>query len=129
MLRTNITPDNTEDLEFIVQKFQYNQYEINQENLKGILRLATVPVKILKVKGTSNEKPQFLMQSMNVWSFVNKGECGKPGKDQFSPEERQNIEKIDITDSLSVLTGPYNIYIYYNKQKTTFCNQSKVNYN
>jgi len=57
MMPTSITPDNTEDVEFIVQKFEYNKYEVEQENLKGILRIATVPVKIFKIKGTPDEKP------------------------------------------------------------------------
>jgi len=73
------------------------------------------------------KNPRFLMTSINIVSFVNKGKYRKPGKDQLSPEELQSIEKMDITDSIDVLTESYNIY--YNKQETTFCNKSKVDHN
>lgn len=116
MIVGNLSPDDTEDLEFRVQKFEYNQYslidDINQ--IKGILRVATVPYRILKVKGTSDGKPQFFMQSVNVISFVNKGKPGKPNPDQLTTTEIEGIEKRDITDNLDVLTEPYNIYITVN---------------
>lgn len=62
------------------------------------------------------KNPRFLMTSINIVSFVNKGKYRKPGKDQLSPEELQSIEKIDITDSIDVLTESYNIYITINKR-------------
>ncbi|MDA8143081.1 MAG: hypothetical protein M0T81_03775 [Thermoplasmatales archaeon] len=42
------TPNNTEDLEFRVQKFEYNQYQLFEESIavKGILRVGTVPFRI-----------------------------------------------------------------------------------
>lgn len=116
MIQGNLTPDNTEDLEFRVRKFEYNQYQLIEETIpiKGILRVGTVPFRILRVKETADGKPQFFMQSVNVISFVNKGEPGKPNPIPLTPEELEGIEKLDITDNLDVLTEPYNTYITVN---------------
>lgn len=116
MIQGNLTPDNTEDLEFRIQKFEYNQYQILEEVIavKGILRVATVPFRILKVKETAERKPEFFMQSVNVVSFVNKGEYGEPNTTTLTSEEIESSEKLDITDYLDVLTEPYNIYITVN---------------
>ena len=116
MIQGNLTPDNTEDLEFRVQKFEYNQYQILEETnaVKGILRVGAVPFRILKVKETKDGKPQFFMQSVNVVSFVNKGEYGQQNPAPLTPEELESIEKVDITEHLDVLTEPYNTYITVN---------------
>jgi hypothetical protein len=116
MIQGNLTPDNTEDLEFRVQKFEYNQYQLLKEAVKGILRVATVPFRILKIKETADGKPRFIMQSVNVISFVNKGEYGEPNPIPLTSEELKSIEKLDITDYLDVLTEPYNIYITVNRK-------------
>ncbi len=101
------TPENTEDLDFRVLKFDYNQYQIfvdeNPVKIKGILRVATVPYRILKVKQKTNEKPQFIMQSINVLSFLNQGQYGKPNSNPLAPNELNSIKRKDITEMLHVL--------------------------
>ena len=119
MIVGDLSPDNAEDLEFRVQKFEYNQYslidDINQ--IKGILRVATVPYRILRVKKTADGKPQFFMQSVNVISFVNKGEPMEPNPVSQKTTEIEDLDKLDITDNLDVLTEPYNIYITVNTER------------
>ncbi len=116
MIQSSFTPENTDDLEFRVEKFGYNQYQIYDEtnSVKGILRIATIPYRILKAKKTANGKPQFFMQSVSVVSFVNKGEYGKPNPSPLTPDEQETPESVDVTDKLDVLTEPYNIYITIN---------------
>jgi hypothetical protein len=114
-----LSPDNTEDLEFRVQKFEYNQYSLIDDihQIKGILRVATVPYRILSVKKTADGKPRFLMQSVYVISFVNKGEPREPSPVSQITTEIEDINKLDITDNLDVLTEPYNIYITVNTKR------------
>jgi hypothetical protein len=116
MTQDNLTPDNTEDLEFRVQKFEYNQYQllIDANDIKGILRVVTVPTRILKFKETADGKPRFFMYSVNALSFVNTGEYGEPNPTPLTSEELESNEKLDITDYLDVLIEPYNIYITVN---------------
>ena len=112
MAQSNITPENTEDLEFRILKFDYNQYQIDISVARGILRIATLPLKIFKIKETVNNDPKFIMQSVNTVSFVNKGEHGVPNNNPIAQEE--NSQSIEITDNLDVLYEPYNIYITTN---------------
>ncbi len=116
MIQGGFTPENTEDLEFRVERFEYNQYQLMDEELdiKGILRIATVPFRIMKAKANPADKPQFFMQSVNVVSFVNKGKYGPPTPEQVMSDELKGREKIEVTDKLDVLTEPYNIYITIN---------------
>jgi hypothetical protein len=118
MQPTTFSPDNTEDLEFRIDKFDYYSYLIKDEGIpiNGILRIAVVPFKILKLKTTKNDKPQFLMQSANVISFINKGKPGIPNYKEISPEELESLEKIDVTDMLDVHSEPYNVYIVINSR-------------
>lgn len=128
MTQGNYTHDNTEDLEFRVQKFDYNQYQIMDEelDLKGILRIASVPFRLMKAKISVTNKPQFFMQFMDVVSFVNKGKYGTPNPEPLTPEEMESVEKIEVTDKLDVLTEPYNIYITINS-KPYFAIRAKSN--
>ncbi len=54
------------------------------------------------------------MQSINVVSFANKGQYGKPNPNPLTYDELNSIERKDITEMLRVLTEPYNIYIRTN---------------
>ena len=119
MIGGNLGPDYTEDLEFRVQKFDYNQYSLidDTNRIRGILRVATVPFRILRAKKTADGKPQFFMQSVNVISFVNKGEPGEPNPVSLTAAEMEDIDKLDITDNLDVLSEPYNIYITVNTKR------------
>jgi hypothetical protein len=125
---TPLTPDNTEELEFRVQKFDFNEYQIMDEELdvKGILRIASVPYKLLKAKINVGNKPQFFMQFANVVSFVNKGKYGASNPEPLTSEEMESIEKIEVTDRLDTLIEPYNIYITINT-KPYFAIRAKSN--
>ncbi|MGC8726381.1 MAG: hypothetical protein ACP5RS_07420, partial [Thermoplasmata archaeon] len=82
-----LTYQNSEDLEFIVDKFDYNQYSIedHDEDIKGILRIATVPFRIIKQKNPPTSKQPYAMQAVNVISFVNKGgKYGVPNSDPIT---------------------------------------------
>ncbi len=112
MAQSNITPENAEDLEFRISKFDYNQYQIDIDVAKGILRVAPIPLKIFKIKETFNNEPKFIMQSVNITSFVNKGGHGIPNN--ITQEDIENSHGIEITDSLDVIYEPYNIYMTTN---------------
>ena len=128
MIQNNLSPDNTEDLEFRVEKFDYNQYQVVDEELdiKGILRIAIVPFRLMKAKVDIANKPQFFMQFMNVVSFVNKGKHKNPNLEPLTSEEMESIEKTEVIDKLDVLNEPYNIYITINT-KPYFSIRTKSN--
>lgn len=113
-----LSPDNTDDLEFRIEKFDYYSYWIRDESIpvNGILRIAVIPFKILKLKTPANEKPQFFMQSANIISFINKGKPGIPNDKQISPEDLESLEKREVTDMLDVHSEPYNIYTIINSK-------------
>ncbi len=114
---TNFTHDNTEDLLFRVDRFDYNQYDIFNENLNliGTLRIAVVPFRILKLKSSSEIK--FFMQSVNVISYMNRGEYSKPDNRPLTMNELNSLPKIDITDLLDPINEPFNIFITMGTEK------------
>lgn len=103
------SPDNSDDLEFRVEKFEYCSYQISNDSLdiRGILRVVVVPFRLVKMKKEEGEKPQFMMQSVNVISFVNKGRYGTPDPNPINLDEIGSQEKTDITDEFETLSDPY----------------------
>lgn len=108
------SPEDSTDLEFGVEKFDYNLYEINsmKSGVKGILRIAVVPTNIYLLKEKVNNKPQFYMQSANLISFVNQGEYGKSDNTavDFSHIEKYDTFELEEGIDYEPLNEPGNTY-------------------
>jgi hypothetical protein len=112
------TPDNSIDLEFRVERFDFNVYEIQNldTGIKGILRVGVIPLRITKLREDVNGKPQFYFQSFNVISFINKAMYGKPDESPINPQELEDLEKMELEEGIdySVLTEAPNLYVIIN---------------
>ncbi|MDA8054183.1 MAG: hypothetical protein M0Z77_00855 [Thermoplasmatales archaeon] len=118
-----LSPGNSADLEFSVEKFDYNLYGINstKSDVKGILRIAVVPTNIYLLKEKVNNKPQFYMQSANLISFVNQGIYGRPDSslvdfahiekyDSFELEEGKDYESLNEPGNTYFIIGTTPMY-------------------
>ncbi len=114
MTAFNLAPDNSDDLEFSVEKFDFNSYQINSAKygIKGLLRVGVVPFRIVMMKKKVNDKPQFYMQSLNVISFVNQGKFGKPDEVPFDLGEADNADTFELEESrdYEAINEPANTY-------------------
>lgn len=65
------TPENSIDLEFRVERFDFNIYEVQSavSSIKGILRVGVIPLRITKLKEDSNGKPQFFFTVIQYYIF------------------------------------------------------------
>ena len=109
-----LSPENSTDVEFDVERFNYNLYQINslKYKVKGILRIAVVPTNIYLLKEKMNGKPQFVVQSVNISSFVNQGESGPPDGSPIDFAHMEKYESIELEEGkdYEVLNEPGNIY-------------------
>lgn len=109
-----LTHDNSVDPEFTVEKFDFNNYEINSSlnDIYGILRVAAVPYSIVKLKGEIESKPRFVMQSYNIVNFVNKGKAGEPNSKPIEINRIKETEKIELNqdEDYTILSEPMNIH-------------------
>jgi len=109
-----LSPENSTDIEFDVERFNYNLYQINslKFKVKGILRIAVVPTNIYLLKEKMNGKPQFIVQSVNISSFVNQGESGPPDGSPIDFAHMEKYESIELEEGkdYEVLNEPGNIY-------------------
>ena len=109
-----LTHDNSIDLEFTVEKFDFNIYEISSSlnSIYGILRVAAVPYRIVKLKEEIESQPRFVMQSYNIVNFVNKGKAGEPNNNPIDINKLKETEKIELNqdEDYTILSEPMNIY-------------------
>jgi len=112
------TPDNSIDLEFKVERFDFNIYEVQSadNSIKGILRVGVVPLRITRLKEDINGKPQFFLQPFDVLSFINKGKFGKPDNSIIDPNALDESEKSELEEGrdYTVLSETPNIYLIIN---------------
>jgi hypothetical protein len=115
------THENSIDLEFSVEKCNFNIYEINStlNDICGILRVIAVPYRIVKLKKDINNKPGFIMQSYNVLNFINKGKYGKPDNNFIDANNINENEKIELNqdEDYTILSEPMNIYFIIDSDK------------
>lgn len=122
------------EVEFRTLKFDFNYYQFYDEvsNISGILRVAVLPLRITKVENSVDAKPNFRMIAVNIVSFINKGKKGEPSKLPLNFTNVPEEEKIDITEKLSVLSEPYNIFVttgvkpYYALRYKTSVNKAEI---
>ena len=101
------------EIEFRTLKFDFNLYDVFDEisNVRGILRVAVLPVKITKTENAATSKPIFRMAAVILSSFLNKGERGEPDRQPIDFTKIPDESKIDITETLGITSEPYNIFV------------------
>lgn len=81
----NIDPTRLIGKRFRIKKLQYNTYEIEHSDIKGQLRLLSIPIKILEVPGDLLPKsvnvsgfPSYVIGYQSLVAFTNQGEKKRP---------------------------------------------------
>lgn len=88
---------------FKVRRLQYNTYEIDHSEVKGQLRLLSIPVNIFEVpqdmlpKDMKSELPSYVMNYQSLVGFTNAGEKKQP-KPMPANTDIRTFKKTDITN-------------------------------
>ncbi len=101
--------------EFQILKVSWSLYDIDHEDVKGLLRVVGFPVNILEVPvellpNVSNQK-LFALQIQNLVSFVSKGKKGVSDPNPIIVEQIEEEQKIDITSSIMPVDEPFSEYL------------------
>ena len=90
----------TTDRLFRIRRIQYNTYDIEHTEIRGQLRVITIPKNFLQLPEEFNSPdglPTIVLGSQTLVSFTNSGEKLKPTNTQITPEVLQHAQKTDLT--------------------------------
>lgn len=101
---SKIPPEKITSLQFRIKKLNYNRYQIDHGEIKGVLYLANVVTNIGEISADmipedrriSNE-PQVGVSYQPIVSFINQGKRNTPTEIPTN-KDMINKEKIDLTD-------------------------------
>ena len=118
-MTNNFHPKDGIDKLFRVQKFQYNRYEIDSPDVKGILRIADMPANIIEVPShlvapeqRNPDIPTYVLVSQSIVSFSNKNNKKDPSPNIPDTNTLKNAERKEITNYiLDPYFEPWNEYI------------------
>ncbi|MGC1929413.1 MAG: hypothetical protein WA667_10600 [Candidatus Nitrosopolaris sp.] len=101
-----------------IRKFHYNTYEIDHPEIKGQLRLISIPVNIFEVpddllpKDAKSEFPIYVISYQSIVGFVNTGERKHPPMPPPPNFDLRNAKKTDITSfMIDQQDEPWNEFI------------------
>lgn len=99
-----ISPDILKDKLFRIKKLEFNTYEVDNPNVKGTLRLVSIPMNILEIPDNlipperlTPGLPAYAIAAQTLVGFTNKGKKGQPSTKVWLPDEIKKAKKIDIT--------------------------------
>ena len=117
---TSITPWKLPPLLYRTRKFEFNRYYIEQEFVKGFLKVANIPVDILKIKKDLISPNTFLPNNSNyligynaIVGFVNKGTKKVPTTMPKKQKISDNSKKVDLMNYIihEQTFEPWNEYV------------------
>ena len=116
---SRIPVEKVTSLEFRIKKLDYNKYQINHSEVKGVLYLANVvtnvgevPADMIPEKQRISNEPSVGISYQPIVSFINKGKKSSPTE---LPTHKELIdkEKVDLTDFITHEEDvePWNEYV------------------
>lgn len=105
------------DKRFKIRKLQYNTYEVDNPNVKGQLRVITIPGNIFEVPESlippeaRTGLPSFAIAGQVFVAFTSRGEKGTPSAEAFTPDLVKRSKRADITSyAQDSASEPWNEY-------------------